>query len=158
MAHMWIMVSLWSALAAVEPAVAAEPALPASPAAAYSEECGSCHLAYPARLLPRASWNVVLDGLAQHFGQNASVDAATLRLLRAHLDAGARQVRAGDRTRDGSPILRITELPWFREEHRRFDRDDAWRRASIGSAANCGACHRDADQGRFDEHAIRVPK
>jgi len=158
MSRMRIVASIGVALASVGPAAAAEPPPPGAPAAAYAEECGSCHLAYPARLLPRASWDAVLDGLARHFGQDASVDAATLPLLRAHLDAGARQPRASDVRPDGSPILRITELPWFRHEHGRFDRDDAWQRPSIGSAANCGACHREADQGKFGEHGIRVPK
>ena len=32
------------------------------------------------------------------------------------------------------------------------------RRKSIGSAANCTACHRQAEQGNFEEDAIRIPK
>lgn len=152
------MVFFWCAHVGAVPAFAAEVSSAGSGAAVYAEECGSCHLAYPPRLLPQASWAAVLDGLAEHFGTDARVDAATLPLLRAHLYAAARRQRPGDVRADGRPIVRITELPWFRGEHRRFDRDRAWQRPAIGSAANCGACHRDADRGKFGEHGIRVPK
>ncbi len=36
----------------------------------YSEECGACHLAYPPSLLPQASWRGIMDGLADHFGED----------------------------------------------------------------------------------------
>ena len=145
-------------LAVAAPGAAGAAPAGGSPAAVYAEECGSCHLAYPARFLPQASWEAGLAGLAQHFGTDASVDPATLPLLRAHLGAGARPVRPSDVRSDGSPLLAITEMRWFRHEHGWFDRHNAWKRPTIGSAANCGACHLKAEQGTFDEDDIRVPK
>jgi len=56
---------------------------------AYVEECGSCHIAFPGRMLDAASWIAVLEGLEQHFGVDASVDAKTLEPIRAYL-AGTR--------------------------------------------------------------------
>ena len=41
----------------------------------YSEECGSCHMAYPPGLLPAQSWQKLMGGLADHFGDNAELDA-----------------------------------------------------------------------------------
>jgi hypothetical protein len=41
--------------------------------AATLKECGECHMAYQPGLLPAASWNRIMDGLADHFGENASV-------------------------------------------------------------------------------------
>jgi hypothetical protein len=32
-----------------------------------------------------------------------------------------------------------------------------WKLPSVKSAAQCAACHGDADQGRFDERALRLP-
>ena len=37
----------------------------------YQEECGSCHMAYPPGLLPGRSWEKLMTGLADHFGENA---------------------------------------------------------------------------------------
>ena len=33
-----------------------------------------------------------------------------------------------------------------------------WARKSVGSAANCAACHRQAEKGVFDEDTVRIPK
>jgi mono/diheme cytochrome c family protein len=35
---------------------------------------------------------------------------------------------------------------------------EVWKRASVGSAANCGACHGNAAQGNFSEREIKIPK
>ena len=45
---------------------------------AYVEECGSCHVAFPGRMLDADSWRAVNAGLEQHFGVDASVDSKTL--------------------------------------------------------------------------------
>jgi cytochrome c553 len=33
-----------------------------------------------------------------------------------------------------------------------------FKRASVGSASNCGACHGHAADGDFNEHQVRIPK
>ena len=48
-----------------------------TPPAVYTQECGSCHLAFPPSLLPKASWQRVMSGLDKHYGSDASLDAAT---------------------------------------------------------------------------------
>src|SRR3989344_6200999 len=54
-------------------------AMPRNVPSAYTQECAACHTAYPPGLLPAASWNRVMTGLAQHYGTDASLDAATVR-------------------------------------------------------------------------------
>ena len=34
----------------------------------WKSECASCHVAYPARLLPAESWRALMGGLDKHFG------------------------------------------------------------------------------------------
>jgi len=129
---------------------------PMSPA--YVEECGACHVAFPPELLSRRSWNAVVDGLAEHFGTDASLDAQALATVRDYLDA-----YAGRRSTDGAngkPLLRITDTRWFQREHRAGEhglRADTFKRAEVGSAANCAACHRGAADGSYAEREIRVP-
>jgi len=41
----------------------------------YQQECGSCHFAYQPGLLPARSWSTIMQGLDQHFGENAELGA-----------------------------------------------------------------------------------
>jgi len=130
----------------------------------WQQECASCHIAYAPSMLPKASWRRVMSGLEQHFGENASLDPATqadiLRFLEANAaDSGTS--RMGDKVmqrmdKNAAP-LRITETTWFVKKHDEVPRA-TWSRKSVGSAANCAACHQQAEKGVFDEHSVRIPK
>ncbi len=136
-------------------ASAAEPKRAPLPPA-YADECGSCHVPFPGRMLDAASWSAVLAGLPEHFGVDASADAKTLEPIRAYLEASARtKVTAAA---DGRPLLRITDTRWFRHEH-----DEIPRRLRAGGAdavrpSDCTACHPQAAAGRYAEREIRLPK
>lgn len=149
---------VWSAgLAAASLPIAPAAAGPSKrppPPPVYVEECGSCHVAYPARFLGASSWSAVLAGLDSHFGVDASVDSQVLAALRAHLETAA---RSRETAADGKPLLRITETSWFRHEHPRPS-SSVWQRPDVKSPANCGACHREADVGDYRERSLRVPK
>jgi len=143
---------------------------PAARDAVWAAECGACHVAYPARLLPAASWERIMDGLADHFGENAELAPETAARIRAYLTAHAARARgtgwgydeahekrsAPDEEQVTAP-MRITETRWFRHEHDEI-RASVWQRAAVGSPANCGACHRGADQGEFNEHRVKIPR
>ena len=120
-------------------------------AALYAQECGSCHLAYPARFLPSGSWEQLLQGLARHFGEDASLNPAQVTQLQNYL-----QAHAGKRRVDEEAPLRITASPWFVHEHDELG-DAVWARASIKTPANCAACHRKAEHGSFRERDLRIP-
>jgi len=131
---------------------AESPRAPLPPA--YVVECGSCHVAFPGRMLAAASWRAVVAGLDQHFGVDASVDPKTREAIAAFLASTA---RSKPTTANGIPLLRITETRWFRQEHdevpRRF-----WKEPNAVKAANCAACHRGAAQGSYSERSLRLPK
>ena len=121
------------------------------------EECGSCHLAYPAAMLPKRSWTRMIGELTKHFGDDASVDAATAERITRYLTANAAD---GDGQRYGAKLmrgvamdnapLRITELPKWVSAHRKISAAE-WKRQKVGSKANCVACHADAARGYFEE-------
>lgn len=130
----------------------------------WQQECASCHLAYSPALLPKASWRRVMGGLDQHFGENASLDPVTqadiLRFLETHAaDSGNSRMGNKVMRRMGAneAPLRITETRWFVNKHDEVPRA-AWSRKAVGSAANCAACHRKAEQGAFNEDDVRIPK
>lgn len=118
----------------------------------YREECGSCHVAYPPALLPKVSWQAIMAGLDQHFGTDATVDASAAKEIQAYLEANA-----GGRHMRGKPPLRITEMRWFREEHDEVPAS-TWKGPAVKSAANCGACHMQAENGDYSEGTLRVPR
>lgn len=118
------------------------------------EECGSCHIVYPPNMLPADSWREIMEHLDRHFGSDASLDRATQRELAALLQE---QADRGGRS-SGRPVLRITETAWFRDAHDEEVSPRTWRNPKVKSAANCGACHTRADQGRFGENEVRIPR
>jgi hypothetical protein len=118
----------------------------------YAQECSACHLAYPPRMLPAASWQRLMSGLSQHYGSDASLDPASVTELSAWLAANA-----GSGRRVGTaavPEDRITRSTWFIREHDEVPAA-TWKLAAVKSPANCQACH---PQGVFDERHVRIPR
>ena len=148
-------ITLLAGLAALAAAEAAQKAPPAPPNPAWVEECGACHLAYPPRFLTANSWQRVMGGLGDHFGTDASLDPAVAKEITAWLVANSRKPKAG-KPEPVPPPLRITETRWFIGEHDEVSAD-RFKSPAVGSAANCAACHRTADQGNFSERNIKLP-
>ena len=53
---------------------------------AWVAECGGCHQPFHPSLLPRASWAALMNGLDDHFGEDASLPEAKARPIAAFLD------------------------------------------------------------------------
>jgi nitrate/TMAO reductase-like tetraheme cytochrome c subunit len=124
---------------------------------AYQQECGSCHMAFPAGMLPAASWARLMSGLSKHFGTDAEVDAANAKPISRWLQANA--ASRSDRHERAAlpPEDRITRTAWFQHKHAEVPAG-FWKRASIKSPSNCTSCHSGAPQGDFDEHRVRIPR
>lgn len=126
--------------------------------AAWKAECGSCHVPFPARSLPAASWQKMMGNLGDHFGTDATMDDAALtKKMTEWLVRNAGDPAKYRDTKGGAVPLRVTETRWFVREHDEV-RADVWKRPSIKTASNCGACHKGAADGRFGEREIRIPK
>ena len=121
----------------------------------YQAECGSCHVAYPTRLLSQSDWTALLSTLSAHFGSDASVDPVTLARLRRVLASGSGSRHANVATGTGSEP-RITRTRWFVKEHREVA--DRFRPGRASSAASCESCHLRAADGDYSERTLRVPR
>ena len=105
------------------------------------KECGECHMAYQPGLLPAAGWNRIMDGLADHFGDTASLPPGVAAEIRAYLTRNA----GGGNSR----LIRVTDQRWWRRKH---DFDPAiWTRRTVGARSNCEACHREAANGLYED-------
>lgn len=113
--------------------------------AAALKECGACHLAYQPQLLPAESWQRLFGQLDDHFGEDASLDDVTRQEILDYYLVGA-----GRQAQPESAPLRITELGWWVRAHRPGEvREADWAKARF--KGNCTACHRQADQGVYEE-------
>jgi hypothetical protein len=132
---------------------------------ATTAECAACHMAYPAGLLPARSWQRLMSTLDKHFGEDASLaPEETAAITRYLMDNAADSARANERSRriasgiaSGTAPLRFTETPYFGYLHDEVPAG-VWKRAKIGSRANCIACHTRAEAGSFAEREIKIPK
>ena len=112
------------------------------------EECGACHMAFPPQLLPARSWQKIMSGLADHFGENAELAEPARAEITAFLVAHAADAPGTENGRlllrgvDASAVpLRITELPFWQAAHREIPARE-FTSVKVKSAANCLACHR----------------
>lgn len=125
----------------------------------YKEECGSCHMAYPAQLLPTASWRKMMVGLDDHFGENAELDEASRLEIENYLidSSASRSYQKLFRNLGDATPMRITELPYFRHEHDEIPSGLVGANKEVSSLSQCNACHRAAERGQFDEDDISIP-
>lgn len=139
--------------------------LPMPESRLYVRECGSCHTAYAPTYLPARSWRRLMAELERHFGEDASLPGADRDLLSAQLEALAADTpqaapsvaRHNGRVPAASTPLRITEMPFFGFMHDEVPAS-IWKRPKVGSKANCVACHGRADEGRYFERELLIPK
>ncbi|MCU0957499.1 MAG: diheme cytochrome c [Hydrogenophaga sp.] len=127
--------------------------LPRDVPASYTQECAACHTAYPPGMLPARSWQRIMTGLDQHYGTDASLDAATVHQLNTWLQAHAGTYK---RVAEAPPQDRITRSAWFERKHRQIE-PATWKLPSVKSAANCAACHTGADRGDYDDDNLQFP-
>jgi hypothetical protein len=85
---------------------------------------------------------------------DAALDTAAVQELSAWLAANAATAR---RVGEAPPEDRITLSTWVTRKHDEVP-VATWKRRAVKSAANCTACHTQADQGDFNEHKIRIPR
>ena len=142
-----------STILAVSSVMAAKMPMPSDMPKSYEAECASCHMAYPPGLLSEKSWQNVMSGLMKHFGTDASVDEKDKIEITNWLK---RNAATKQKYSELAPESRITKTSWFIREHDEI-KADVWKRPSIKSPANCGACHTTAAEGIFSERGLKVP-
>ena len=148
---------LWIPLAFATPPTPTATSTPTpDPAKLYATECGACHFAFPARFLPIRSWTALIGDLSHHFGEDASLDAASRGLILTWLMGDAADLHRSRIPADQTP-LRITELPWFRGEHAEIPSRYVKDNPAVKSLARCDACHTRAGEGHFGEGDLRIP-
>jgi hypothetical protein len=127
----------------------------------YNANCGSCHFAYPLRLLPAAAWADMLDKPGKHAGGDLDLKdkaRADVKKYIAEHSADRRSSKKSDKavSTAGDGPIRISDVPRVKEKHKKIAQE-VFARKSIGSRGNCIACHKNAARGDFDEDGVSIP-
>jgi len=129
----------------------------------YREACGECHFTYQPELLPSASWLKILNQLDDHFGEELEIDPDTIKTISEYLETNGAENSLSKLSKKimrslGNRVpIRITDIPCIRREHHELD-PAVFKLESIGSMANCAACHTTAEKGIFDDDDVKIPK
>jgi cytochrome b len=128
----------------------------------YADECSACHMAYPPSLLKTRVWGSIMTSLDNHFGEDASLDQATVDEITTWLFENAadsvdtKPAHVFSRADPAHPLA-ITSTPFWKNTHRNIPAD-VFTRPPIYDNGNCIACHKDADSGAFYPANISIPK
>lgn len=128
----------------------------------YIEECGACHFTYQPELLPSGSWDKILAGLEDHFGEVIELDLASRKVIGEYLKANAAEHSSAKRavkimrSLGSQTPLRITEIPYIQRKHHEVS-PSVFSRDPIGSFSNCLACHTTAEKGIYDDDYVVIP-
>lgn len=127
-------------------------------------ECGDCHIAYQPQMLPQRSWRRLMDGVADHFGEELSLEQETAQEVRRYLLDNAADVSTRKQARKflrglgpGASPIRITETPRWEKKHGKLP-ERVWSDPRIAFKGQCEVCHTKAERGLYDEdHGLRIP-
>jgi len=129
----------------------------------YKTNCGGCHFAYPPDLLPSRSWQKLIAGLDNHFGEVVALDPDSKKIVTDYLALSASEYSRAKFSRkimeslgDQDPI-RITAIPYILHKHRKLSAH-VFARKSIGSLSNCPACHKTAEKGNYKDDEVIIPR
>ena len=138
--------------------------LPKEKNMAYEQACASCHMLYAPSTLPARSWQKMMQGLNNHFGDNAEVDSVVREEVSAYL-----QRNAADKVeniyaqpmlnllKDGETPERISDTKYFKLLHDVVRPEMVSGNPDVKSVARCEICHYEALDGRFNRFAVRIP-
>ena len=119
------------------------------------QKCTQCHPFYPPFMLPKASWERLIDGLENHFGevlteQNITREEnAEIRSYLTHHAAETSSQKLAYKTLSSlgeQRPLSMTKVPYWRETHEHISQE-VFRQKKIKKASNCFACHEDFEHG-----------
>ena len=129
----------------------------------YEKECGSCHFAYPAGLLPSSSWNKMMSNLDKHFGDDATVDEKTFQTLSSYLNENsAEKSMQYKRSRkivenlNGVIPDSISKMPYMKKKHEDI-KEYLITQKEVKGMFNCTACHQNAKKGIFSDDDVNIP-
>lgn len=132
----------------------------------YYTDCGDCHKTYPPYMLPSRSWNRIMKGLDNHFGEELT-DANISRearksilnyLINNSAENSTNKVAVkllASLNEDEAPKA-IVKTEYWSNIHKNIE-PKQFKSKKIKSKSNCFACHEGFQNGIFDNDKINIP-
>lgn len=126
------------------------------------KECGDCHMAFAPIRLPGRSWAKIMSDLGNHFGEDATLAADTVKHIKTYLvsksmDEGGTMYgkitykkMMKKQSKDYTPI-RITQTRDWQGDHSSAKYRRMLADQKMKSGANCVVCHKGAAEAQFEE-------
>ena len=131
--------------------------------ALFYEECSSCHVLYPPFLLPRTSWEKMMDDLENHFGDDASLEVEDMLSIKSYLLSHAANNSTKEAAHyilesiENNDTIAITKTPYWIKRHKEIDKEIFFGK-KVGKKSNCKACHTNFESGLLNDNDIAIPK
>lgn len=133
----------------------------------YNTKCGDCHKAYPAYMLPARSWERIMGGLDNHFGEeitDKNISSKDKIFILKYLTNNSAEyssnkvaVKLLDSLKADEAPKAITKTQYWENSHKDID-VAVYKQKNIKDKANCFACHEGFEKGIFDNCKINIPK
>lgn len=130
----------------------------------YLKECGSCHFAYQAGLLPANAWDKMMKNLENHFDTDASLTPDDFVSISNYLNSNSaeknmdykRSSRIVNSLKGKDIPNSISQTPYMIEKHNEI-KPHLITQKEVKGIFNCVACHTTADKGIYSERDIVIP-
>ncbi len=132
----------------------------------YYTDCGDCHKTYPPFMLPKRSWERIMDNLDNHFGEeiteaNISKQArvSILNFLTnncAEQSSNKIAFKLINSLDKNEAPKSITKTYYWRKAHENID-PAVFKSKEVEDRAHCWACHEGFENGIFDNNKISIP-
>jgi cytochrome b len=126
----------------------------------FVNECGACHTLYPPHTLPKHSWQIIMDNLDEHFGDDASLlenerKAILSFLIQHNADTSTQEMSYKISKSIGSEgIIAMTQTNFWKNQHQAIPKA-VFEHSEVKSKANCKACHNDIEKGLIEDDKIK---
>lgn len=117
-------------------------------------------LCIPPNLLPKKSWELLMGDLANHFGDDASLDEADTKnildfLVKYSAETSTMQSSFNFlNSIDNKDIIAMSQTSYWKRKHKEIP-DELFKNENIKSKANCKACHSDIEKGLIENENIK---
>jgi hypothetical protein len=114
----------------------------------------------PPFLLPKDSWNNLMNNLENHFGDDATVDKKTHNIILKFLEQNSAETSTKEASvmildsLKNKDIIAITDTIYWKEKHKNIGKE-IFLNSLVKSKANCNACHKNIEKGLIEDEDIK---
>lgn len=127
------------------------------------EECGDCHIVFPAYLLPSKSWEIIMDIPEDHYGEELDLDEDDAKLIKEYLVKNSAEhstreaaVKILKSIKNKENVKSIVKTPYWKSTHKNIP-NSVFKSKKVDTKFSCDSCHPDILKGKIEDDNIIIP-